>query len=986
MATVTIRPNGDGTYDGDWALTGGTAGQAYTTIDESSTDDADYISNNDTTSPYQRQSVTLGDMPAASAISSVILKFRARSAFGGSAARVVPFIRSGGSDQDSSEITTTSADAEYSWDITSLVSWTDTLINALEVGWRRNSTGSNTLRVSQAWVEITYTEAGQSITPTGIASGLAFGSPTVTPGAVSILPTGIASGLAFGSHVISQAGAQSITPTGIATDEAFGSPTVTPGVATIIPALVLDSFALGILGTANLMAYWRFAEPSGTLAEDSSGNDVDGTYVNSPTLGVPSLLEHYENDDLSVAFDGTNDHVVMTGSDGDFNFAADAEFTVLFLIKITEGLSSGVLVDQRELSPDTDGWVIVKAGEDIALELWSGSGLDARAAVTGLANDTTYFLAFTASDVALTAYQDGSAVDGDTRTSVPAVSEPLTVGRAAASAIDFFEGGLDELAIFSRELDAGEIFTLNEAFTTRTLDESGIPSEEAFGTLQIDLHIRPVIDAYAVAVLSTVNLAAYWRLAELSGTTAVDSSGNGFDGTYTGGPSLGQDTLLVNYPNEDKSIALLVADDDRVVVGGNFFNFNGTLPFTVMFLVNLFDVGTIATIIDRTDRDPDWNGWAVRQNNDEIVLEIYDNNSLTASATLSGLSAGVIYHVAFTLSATEITSYLDGAVAGSPDTRSSIPASVADLTIGAQTDNTDHFGGYIDEVALFARALDGSEVVAIYESSLFLDNAYGGIASLEAFGLPDVAPGAASILPTGIATDESFGTPLITLYVTPTGIASGLAFGSPTVSPGAVSITPTGIESDESFGTPTLVMHIYPLGIETEEAFGDPVVDSGGDGQSISPTGIPTGASFGSHTLTTGGVLIVPTGIASGQAFGSPIVSPGVVLIAPTGIPTSESFGTPVLGLYVTPTGIVSGQAFGQPTITVGGVTILPSSIASAESFGIPHIDGGLIIIITTPTRVRLIDGGGRGVEIVDAGTRGVLLVDDGRRFIRIVR
>lgn len=42
----------------------------------------------------------------------------------------------------------------------------------------------------------------------------------------------------------------------------------------------------------------------------------------------------------------------------------------------------------------------------------------------------------------------------------------------------------------------------------------------------------------------------YWRLGETSGTTAFDSSGNGYDGTYVNGPTNGSG--LINDPNGSK--------------------------------------------------------------------------------------------------------------------------------------------------------------------------------------------------------------------------------------------------------------------------------------------------------------------------------------------------------------------------------------------------------------------------------------------------
>lgn len=163
MATATLRPAADGTYD-TWTLTGGTAGSAYTTIDESVADDTDYISSNDTTSPYDKQSVTLGTMPEAASISSVVIHWRSRSAFANG--HIVPFYRSAGVDTEDSETLLTTTDTEYTFDITASESWTTALVNAVEIGWRKNNVASNTVRVTQAWLAITY------LPPVSIPPGL----------------------------------------------------------------------------------------------------------------------------------------------------------------------------------------------------------------------------------------------------------------------------------------------------------------------------------------------------------------------------------------------------------------------------------------------------------------------------------------------------------------------------------------------------------------------------------------------------------------------------------------------------------------------------------------------------------------------------------------------------------------------------------------------------------------------------------------------
>jgi hypothetical protein len=54
--------------------------------------------------------------------------------------------------------------------------------------------------------------------------------------------------------------------------------------------------------------------------------------------------------------------------------------------------------------------------------------------------------------------------------------------------------------------------------------------------------------AYRAAVLAK-NPVAYWRLGEATGTTALDETGNGHDGTYIGNPTFGQPGAINGDPN-----------------------------------------------------------------------------------------------------------------------------------------------------------------------------------------------------------------------------------------------------------------------------------------------------------------------------------------------------------------------------------------------------------------------------------------------------
>ena len=58
--------------------------------------------------------------------------------------------------------------------------------------------------------------------------------------------------------------------------------------------------------------YWRFGEPSGTTALDSSGHANNGTYINGPTLGILGALAG--DPDTAVSLDGVNDVVRVPDS------------------------------------------------------------------------------------------------------------------------------------------------------------------------------------------------------------------------------------------------------------------------------------------------------------------------------------------------------------------------------------------------------------------------------------------------------------------------------------------------------------------------------------------------------------------------------------------------------------------------------------------------------------------------------------------------
>ena len=151
-------------------------------------------------------------------------------------------------------------------------------------------------------------------------------------------------------------------------------------------------------------------------------------------------------------------------------------------------------------------------------------------------------------------------------------------------------------------------------------------------------------------------------------------------------------------------------------------------------------------------------------------------------------------------------------------------------------------------------------------------------------------------------------------------------------------IEPTGIASDEAFGTPSVLvaLELLPNGIPSDEAFGLASISL-----SIGVTGIPSDEAFGTPVVITA-LELQPNGIPSGEAFGSPTIT---IDISPEGIISAEAFGTPAVSIDINPAGIESAEAFGSIIITGGATGIVgPVNVV----FTNPVIVGG----ITTQTIV----------------------------------
>jgi len=228
-------------------------------------------------------------------------------------------------------------------------------------------------------------------------------------------------------------------------------------------------------------------------------------------------------------------------------------------------------------------------------------------------------------------------------------------------------------------------------------------------------------DAYS-QVVSSQGPWGYWRANEESGTTCVDSSGNGNDGTYAN-MTLGQPPLVP--PGSSISLNGI---SSRVNFGPNLGTFTG---FTVSCVVRFNSVTNQRTLCNK------WGTLSSDQNtflcwfDSSARLVLFTSNTSGTTFTLTSattFSTGVDYHIALQLddSAGFSRIFVNGALDNSLAFSGTLKVGTtkehfafgAKIVNGTPTDMTAGRWGFYaaDRMAFFKRALSTAEISAQYSA------------------------------------------------------------------------------------------------------------------------------------------------------------------------------------------------------------------------------------------------------------------------------
>lgn len=208
----------------------------------------------------------------------------------------------------------------------------------------------------------------------------------------------------------------------------------------------------------------------------------------------------------------------------------------------------------------------------------------------------------------------------------------------------------------------------------------------------------------------TDGLVGWWKLNEGSGTSAVDSSGQGNTGTLTNGPTWvsGKRAQAVSFDGSDDYIQLPA----QLIAIGNTFTFTAWIYFTGSLTTRYTVFGqenAASAFMFEVGQGPGSAGTG-------RVGSLY-SGQVDADSVSGVLLVNTWTHIAYTKNGTGATStiYINGRSVGlATNIGLTYSNSSGTKAIGRRSAASQVFSGSIDDVRLYNRVLTETEIKAIY--------------------------------------------------------------------------------------------------------------------------------------------------------------------------------------------------------------------------------------------------------------------------------
>ena len=422
--------------------------------------------------------------------------------------------------------------------------------------------------------------------------------------------------------------------------------------------------------TTGLVGHYEF-DSSGPTA-DTTGNQ-NATVSTGNASGETSSAVGDQAVGFSVDASGNNSYLeVADNAAQDFG---TGDWTIAFWYQQSGNPASDVRLMGDYSGSGTGFAVRATAGGTLALSLEGSSG-SASSSTAGTFDGTWQHVAITF-DSATNQYQwhiNGAAGATGTFTGGSInTSNPFRMGAVNTSMGDF-DGQLDDVRIYTRELTSSDVGEL-----------------------------------YALGVDITTDMFVHYEFEENGGGTAVDSTANNNDGSWTNAPSWSSDSAVGTYSMDFASdiggsqTFVSVPDDASIDIDGDFaFSFwynSSTAPSSSENILSQYSIG---------------DGFFIYHTSSGNLQFLVDGSSTISNVGATGgfITDGAWHHVVAQRSGNDFELYVDGALAGSGTTAVGTVTSTEPLRIGGGP--SDDYEGLLDDVRGYSRALDSADITALY--------------------------------------------------------------------------------------------------------------------------------------------------------------------------------------------------------------------------------------------------------------------------------
>jgi len=228
-----------------------------------------------------------------------------------------------------------------------------------------------------------------------------------------------------------------------------------------------------VAGLYGLEGYWKFDEGTGTVANDSSGNNNTGTIVGSPAWTTGKL-----NDALDF---GNNQYVSVVGSPISSAIASSGQMTATAWVYASSATASGTIIKDWPTDSSNDqfqlGFQASTGNISGYIKQTNGTIIGPVEATTSLPLNSWHLVALTANGSSTLLYIDGVVVASSTYNGTLSqggnyigIGAQLNNTGSPSATPGYFSGDIDDVHLYDRGLLPEEILTLMEAPPSQVLN------------------------------------------------------------------------------------------------------------------------------------------------------------------------------------------------------------------------------------------------------------------------------------------------------------------------------------------------------------------------------------------------------------------------------------------------------------------------------------------------------------------------------------